>query len=124
MNFGTKGPPESWVNEIVGASLDGTSAYEYRVVFTAESVMLVFGLLPGQHRTALESLIQSQGDQWRSDENVAALAGAKLALGLPSSLAALGARLEAASEDKKSVASSAVTAPGDGPNGQNCQSSN
>lgn len=99
MNFGTNIPAaESRINEIIRTPVNGGSAYEYRVVFTAEPVMLVFGSLPGQHRTALEGLIGSQNDNWRSDEGVAALAGAKLAIGLPSSLVALRARLEAASE--------------------------
>lgn len=72
------------VNKVISASIDGGSPREYRVVFTAERVMLVFGQLPGEHREALQALISRQTDgKWKDHSELASMIGAELVVGLP-----------------------------------------
>lgn len=72
----------------------GGAPSSYEVFFTAERVMLVFGLLPGQHRDALKDLIARQTDEgWEESTELARVTEAKLVLGLPDAIISLKERL-------------------------------
>jgi hypothetical protein len=46
--------------------------------------MLVFGLIPGSDRVALESMLEKQTNgEWVNDPEIAAMVGAKMAFSLP-----------------------------------------
>lgn len=88
---------EDLITTVIHANHLGGSATSYTVHYTAERVMLVFGLFPGQHRDTLTSLISHQTDgAWIEDSELANLVGAKLALGLPQAIKSLKERLTSA----------------------------
>lgn len=88
---------EDLIANVIHASHLGGSATCYTVHHTAERVMLVFGLLPGQHKDMLLELISRQtGGAWVQDYALANLVGAKMALGPPHGINSLKERLASA----------------------------
>ena len=67
----------------------------YNLHYTAERVMFVFGLFPGQHKEAMKELIDRQtGGEWVEDENLAGIAGAEFVIGLPENISRLKKRFK------------------------------
>jgi hypothetical protein len=86
---------ENIINKVINASVDGGVSTSYYVHCTAERVMLFFGVIPQTHRDTLVSLIQEQTNgSWVNDSEIAAMVGAKMAIGLPELLQRFKARLE------------------------------
>lgn len=86
---------EQLISEVINEPVDGGIPMSYYVHFTAERVMLFFGVVPKSHRDALESLIHDQTNgSWVNSPEVASMVGAKMAIGLPSLIDKLKSRLE------------------------------
>ena len=94
---------EDIINKVINEPVGGGYSTSYCVHWTAERVMLVFGLIPLSHREALESLIEKQTkDEWINDPEIAAMVGAKMAISLPALHKSFKVRLDSAlSENKK-----------------------
>jgi hypothetical protein len=88
------------INERVSEVIKSPNSFggfptSYNVHYTAERVMFVFGLFPGQHREAMKDLIDRQtASKWVEDESLAILAGAEFVIGLPENISALKERLK------------------------------
>lgn len=86
---------EQLISKVINEPVDGSVPMSYYVHFTAERVMLFFGVVPKSHRDALESLIYEQTNgSWVSSPEVAAMVGAKMAIGLPALIDKLKFRLD------------------------------
>ncbi|MDT7848120.1 hypothetical protein Q9292_00755 [Methylophilus sp. VKM B-3414] len=82
------------IENVLQAPHMGGLATTYTVHHTAERVMLVFGLFPGQHREAMKQLIAKQTDgTWVESTELETITGAQFAIGLPECIDELKSRL-------------------------------
>lgn len=88
---------EEIINNVLSSPFNGGVPTSYQVHFTAERVMLIFGVVPKTHKDELEALILRETDSsWVNSPELASMVGARLAIGLPELIEQLKARLNEA----------------------------